>query len=276
MSLTLSAMAASDLIARLGTAAAPLVFDVRRRPVFEAAERLVAGARWRDPARAAVWGRDVEPGREIVVYCVHGHEVSQAAAALLQSIGRRARYLDGGFDAHRAAGGPTIARAARPDCDAAPSHWITRERPKVDRIACPWLVRRFVDPDAVIHYVAADRVAAVANEIGAIPFDIDGVVYSHDGELCSFDTCIARLGIEDAHLAHLARIVRGADTARLDLEPECAGLLAMALGLSRLHADDRAALEAGLTVYDALYAWVRSARAETHNWPADWSARGAA
>jgi hypothetical protein len=205
-----------------------------------------------------------------VVYCAHGHEVSQAAAARLRALGLKARFLDGGFDAYVAAGGATISRSARPDCDETPSEWVTRERPKVDRIACPWLVRRFVDPDAVFHYVDPTHVAATAKQLGAIPYDFDGIEYSHDGELCSFDTMLARLGIEEEALPLMARIVRGADTARLDLEPECAGLLATALGISRAFEDDLAALEAGMVVYDAMYSWLRFARAERHNWPADW------
>jgi len=267
-----NALTPAELIARLGGAGQPLVFDVRRRQTVDAVGRMVAGARWRPHDKAAEWGRSLPAAADVVVYCVHGHEVSQAAAALLRSLGLKAGYLLGGFEAYTAAGGPSIGIGARPDCDITPSHWITRERPKVDRIAVPWLVRRFVDPDAVIHYVAPDRVAAVAEEIGAIPFDIDGVEYSHEGERCSFDTCIARLGIADDALMHLARIVRGADTARLDLEPECAGLLAAALGISSAAADDRQALAAGMVIYDALYAWVRFARAERHNWPADWQA----
>ncbi|MEC9367904.1 MAG: chromate resistance protein ChrB domain-containing protein, partial [Pseudomonadota bacterium] len=147
------------------------------------------------------------------------------------------------------------------------SQWVTRERPKIDRLACPWLIRRFLDPDAVIHYVAPDLVKEVARETGGIPFDVDGVEYGHEGEFCSFDTLISKFGIDDPNLLHLARIVRGADTARLDMEPQCAGLLAIALGISAGHSNDHEALGVGMAVYDALYAWTRFARSETHNWP---------
>ena len=268
MSTAVSAMTTAELAHRLGTRRAPLVFDVRRSTAFQAAERMIAGARWRDHRDAQSWGLSLPVDVDIVVYCAHGHEVGQSACASLRSIGRRARYLDHGFDGFLAAGGPTVRKQARPDCDARPSQWVTRERPKIDRLACPWLIRRFVDPDAVIHYVAPDRVQGVAAEIGAIPFDIEGVDYAHVGERCSFDTFIEKLGIEEPGLLHLARIVRGADTARLDLEPQCAGLLALALGISVSHDDDQEALATGMAVYDALYAWVRFARTETHNWPA--------
>src|SRR5690606_38739526 len=130
------------------------------------------------------------------------------------------------------------------------SRWVTRERPKIDRIACPWLVSRFVDPDAVFHYVAPDFVTDVAKETGAVPYDIPGVDFSHAGEACSFDAFVAWAGLEDAALADLAAIVRGADTGHPDLAPECAGLLAVSLGLSALYGDDLAMLEAALPVYD--------------------------
>jgi hypothetical protein len=145
--------------------------------------------------------------------------------------------------------------------------WITRERPKIDRVACPWLIARFVDREADFLFVPPGDVLRVAAETGAIPYDVEGVELSHDGPLCSFDAFLAKyaLGSDDA-LAHLAVIVRGADTARLDLAPECAGLLAVSLGLSRLYHDDHEQLGHGFLVYDALYAWLREARTETHTW----------
>ena len=132
----------------------------------------------------------------------------------------------------------------------------------------PWLIRRFIDPFAVFHFVPAQWVKDVAEELDAIPFDIEDVHYSHRGETCTFDTLIAEFAIADPALAHLARIVRGADTARLDLEPQSAGLLAISLGLSAIEADDIRQLEAGMPIYDALYGWCRHATGERHNWPA--------
>jgi len=149
---------------------------------------------------------------------------------------------------------------------------VTRARPKVDRIACPWLIKRFVDPSAVFLFVAPSEVAAVAEQFGAVPFDIDGVFWSHRGELCTFDIMLSEFRLENAALARLATIVRGADTARLELAPQAAGLLALSLGLSRLHADDLRQLDAGMGLYDALYLWCRDAVEETHAWP---SGRGA-
>lgn len=145
--------------------------------------------------------------------------------------------------------------------------WVTRARPKIDRIACPWLIRRFVDPSAVILFVAPSEVEGVAERHDAAPFDIEGVFFSHRGELCSFDVMLAELGLSIPALDRLATIVRAADTARLDLAPEAAGLLAVSLGLSRMYADDLEQLEAGMLVYDAFYRWARDATGETHNWP---------
>jgi hypothetical protein len=140
-----------------------------------------------------------------------------------------------------------------------PSKWITRERPKIDRIACPWLIRRFVDPAAEFLYVPTERVFAVARETGAVPYDIPGAApFSHEGEKCSFDAFISVFGLAAPGLDRLALIVRGADTARLDLAPQCAGLLAISQGLSATFADDRAMLAQGMTVYDALFAWCRA------------------
>lgn len=144
---------------------------------------------------------------------------------------------------------------------------MTRARPKIDRIACPWLIRRFVDPQAVFLFVAPQEVVAVGERFNAVPFDIEGVFWSHRGELCTFDVMVEEFGLSTEPLLRLARIVRGADTARLDLEPQAAGLLAASLGLSRLFSDDLEQLEAGMTLYDAFYRWCRDATDETHNWP---------
>jgi hypothetical protein len=145
--------------------------------------------------------------------------------------------------------------------------WITRERPKIDRIACPWLVRRFIDQSPKFLFVPADQVLAVAEREGAIPYDIPGVKLSHFGELCSFDTFLAEYQLTDPALAALAVIVRGADTARLDLAPQAPGLLALSLGLSRIFENDHEMLSHGMVMYDALYAWCRDCQAETHGWP---------
>jgi hypothetical protein len=147
--------------------------------------------------------------------------------------------------------------------------WITRERPKIDRIACPWLVARFIDREPQFLYVPPDRVLAVAAETGAVPYDVPGVELTHVGERCSFDAFIAKYRLDDAALVELAAIVRGADTDRPDLAPQCAGLAAISLGLGRVFTDDHELLAQGMVVYDALYAWCRdhhAGRAERHGW----------
>jgi hypothetical protein len=145
--------------------------------------------------------------------------------------------------------------------------WITRARPKIDRIACPWLIARFIDDEPEFLFVPAESVMDVARERQAIPFDVPGVELSHSGELCSFDAFLKKYRLDDPPLHALASIVRGADTGRLDLAPQAAGLLAVSLGLSALFSDDHAMLDRGFVVYDALYAWLREARDETHGWP---------
>jgi hypothetical protein len=145
--------------------------------------------------------------------------------------------------------------------------WITRERPKIDRIACPWLIVHFVDAEAEFLYVPATDVMRVATETGAIPYDIPGVELSHVGELCSFDAFLDKYKLTDAALLQLAVIVRGADTSRLNLTPQSAGLYAMSLGLSQNFSDDHAMLKHGMVMYDALYAWCKNCQAQTHNWP---------
>jgi hypothetical protein len=145
--------------------------------------------------------------------------------------------------------------------------WITRERPKIDRIACPWLVARFIDTEAEFLYVPAAQVLPITEMTGAIPYDVPDVELSHVGELCSFDAFLLKYGLDDSALAQLAVIVRGADTSRLDLSPQSAGLYAISLGLSHTFADDHELLKYGMVMYDALYAWCRDYQAETHNWP---------
>lgn len=145
--------------------------------------------------------------------------------------------------------------------------WITRERPKIDRIACPWLIARFIDEAPEFLYVPAGDVWRMADETGAIPYDIPGVEFTHVGELCSFDAFLKKYDLTDPPLQQLATIVRGADTSRLDLTPQSSGLHAISLGLSHVFADDHEMLKHGMVVYDALYAWCRHCQGETHNWP---------
>ena len=145
--------------------------------------------------------------------------------------------------------------------------WVTRERPKIVRIACPWLILRFIDREAKFHYVPADQVLVVAQEIGATPYDIPGVALTHVGEFCSFDAFLTQYRLADSALSQLAVIVRGADTSRLDLAPQCAGLYAISLGLSATLTNDHEMLRHGLVMYDALYTWCAKLQTETHAWP---------
>lgn len=144
--------------------------------------------------------------------------------------------------------------------------WVTRERPKIDRIACPWLIARFIDNAPEFLYVPSNQVLVTAKETGATPYDIPGVEMGHDGELCSFDTFLRKYKLIDPALQKLANIVRGADTDRLDLAPQAAGLLAISLGLSHNFKNDHDMLNQGMIMYDALYAWCKELQGETHNW----------
>jgi rhodanese-related sulfurtransferase len=258
-----------EKLARLvGTANAPAIIDVRTEDDFSADPRLVPGSLRRGHAEPWRWASDISCDSAVVV-CQRGQKLSQGVAAWLRYEGIEAESLDGGYEAWIAAAQPVIRTEALPPRDAlGRTVWVTRERPKIDRIACPWLIRRFVDPGAVFLFVAPQEVQAVAERFGGAPYDIEGVFFSHRGENCSFDTMLEEFGLKTAPLLRLATIVRGADTARPDLAPEAPGLLAASLGLSRMFSDDLEQLEAGMTLYDAFYRWCRDATDETHNWPA--------
>ncbi len=258
-----NSISSDRLYARLGTAFSPLLLDVRRAEAFESGDRLIAGAARRDPENDPQWLEGLPADRMVVAYCVHGQNVSQSAAAALRDAGLQGVFLEGGIAAWTEQGLPTRQRVPIPT-----KAWVTRERPKIDRIACPWLISRFIDPEAEFVYVPTSDVIAYAGRIGATPYDIEGVEFAHEGERCSFDTIIRIFGIEDPTLDHLATIVRGADTSRHDLSPQCGGLFAISLGLSANFQNDHEMLAHGMVIYDALYTWRRSLQAETHNWPA--------
>lgn len=266
-----NAISNDKLFRLIGTPRAPLLLDVRSDEDYEADPRLIPGAIRADDQALAAFAAPTGAGSavgSVVAVCEAGHRRCQGAAAWLRAEGVACEYLEDGYEAWRAAGLPMISPDKLPARDAqGRTVWVTRARPKIDRIACPWLIRRFVDPRAVILFVAPSEVLGVAERYGAAPFDIKGVFFSHRDELCSFDVMLAEFGLSVPALDRLARIVRGADTARLELEPEAAGLLAISLGLSRMYADDLEQLDAGMLVYDALYRWTRDASDETHNWP---------
>lgn len=246
-----------NLHERLGTAQAPLLIDVRRPPAFEADDRLIIGSARRLPDDIAKWRNTLPTGRSVVAYCVHGHEVSQGVASALQKNGVQANYLAGGIADWKERKLPTRRKRG-----AAENKWVTREHPKIDRIACPWLVSRFVNPDAEFIYVPPNDVAKVAAEIGGTPYDIKGAEFGHVGDQCSFDAIVRIYGIEDPALDHLATIVRGADTSRPDLTPQGEGLLAISFGLSANFPNDHEMLKHGMVMYDALYTWCRLQQAK--------------
>ncbi|WP_137128176.1 sulfurtransferase/chromate resistance protein [Roseomonas sp. HF4] len=256
-----------QLARRIGLPDAPLLIDVRTAEDAAADPRFLPCAIRRSHSDVNGWAAGFT-GRDAVIVCQKGLKLSQGVAAWLRHAGANAESLEGGFEGWRDAGLPLVSPAHVPARDAAGrTLWVTRARPKVDRIACPWLIRRFIDPGAVFLFVAPSEVAAVADRFGATPFDIEGVFWSHRGDGCTFDTMLDEFGLHTEPLDRLALIVRGADTARPDLAPEAAGLLAASLGLSRMHRDDLVQLDAGLALYDAFYRWARDATEETHNWP---------
>lgn len=275
------------LNALLGRANTPLILDVRREPKFVESKRIVCGSVRCTPENVEAFALSHSP-QNVVVYCVYGHNVSEDATTQLRLAGWGAQALAGGIEggkegndadadtAHNLAAWrtqtlPTIQK--RPDWGVTgenPSRWITRARPKIDRIACPWLICRFIDPRAEFFYVPTEQVFAEAKRLNAVAYDIPGAPVSHEGDLCSFDALIKGFDLHLPALDILARIVRGADTDRLDLAAQSAGLLALSLGLSRLHgSDDHAMLAAAMPMYDALYAWCHDkahAQDEAHNW----------
>lgn len=257
-----NAISPDKLVRLIGTPACPALIDVRGE-----SEDLLPGSVQRPAEKVSNWAGTLA-GRQAIVACVHGQERSAGVAALLRSEGVDAEILEGGVAAWREAGLPLIDPAKLPQQDSeSRTVWVTRARPKVDRIACPWLVRRFVDPTAIFLFVAPNEVEGVAERFKAAPFDVDGVFWSHRGELCTFDVMVDEFGLGGFEaLERLAVIVRGADTARPEIAPQAAGLLAASLGLSRMYSDDLEQLEAGMLLYDAFYRWCRDAVDETHDW----------
>lgn len=253
-------ISSSDLLSEISSNAPPIVIDVRKAAVFWEANCMLAGALRREPEQVSAWAQTL-PKANTVVYCAHGKEVSQRVAAALNGAGIAARYLEGGLEEWTALGG---ALDHKPPGGS--SRWVTRERPKIDRIACPWLVARFVDPDAEFLYVPPNEVLGAAKAKDAVPYDVPDVHFSHEGELCSFDAFLRHYRLTDPALGDLAVIVRGADTARLDLAPQAAGLAAVSLGLSRNFRDDHEMLKHGMVLYDALYTWCKEGKEETHTW----------
>jgi rhodanese-related sulfurtransferase len=251
-----------NLYACLGDSSAPIVVDVRSPADLFAMDRLIPGSISRTPTDIEAWWRDLPVGRPVVICDASGTSQSEEVARTLRQFGTAAGFLTDGFNGWYERGLPT-----RRILPVATEKWVTRKRPKIDRIACPWLIRRLINPLAEFIYVPAADVLASAAATWATPYDIDGVQFTHENEFCSFDTILRLFDINIPALNQLATIVRGADTSRHDLAPQCAGLFAISLGLSANYPDDHRMLEHGMVIYDALYSWCRSLQGETHNWP---------
>ena len=258
----LNCISSDKLFRLIGTPHCPAIIDVRPD-----GDGLIPASSKRSAERVAEWASSVTADK-VVVACVHGGSASAGVAAWLRHRGVDAEILDGGFEGWVGSGLPVLNQDVLPPRDPeGRTVWVTRARPKVDRIACPWLIRRFVDPSAVFLFASPSDVSGVAERFSAAAFDVEGVFWSHRGDLCTFDTMVEEFGLRgfDA-LQSLAAIVRGADTAHPEIAPQAAGLLAASLGLSRMYADDLDQLEAGMLLYDAFYRWCRDASEETHDW----------
>lgn len=250
----------------IGTPDAPVIIDVRVDEDFILDPRLIPTARRHrfDDVTSLV---PELVGKSVVITCQKGKKLSAGSAAVLRAQGIKAEYLLGGHLAWSAAKEMAVPVAAIPARPNGHTVWVTRQRPKIDRIACPWLIRRFVDPNAQFLFVPPTEIDGVAEHFNATPFDVADGFWSHRGEGCTFDTMLGEFALKSDALSHLAVIVRGADTDQLNLAPECPGLLAASLGLSRMYRDDLEQLEAGMTLYDSFYRWARDATDETHKTP---------
>lgn len=251
-----------NLMRLIGTPQCPVIIDVCTDDDFDEDPTLIPTAtRHPHGDTAALVGK--LSGQDVVVACHKGLKLSHGVAAYLRAKGINAQILTGGNVAWTDAGLPRVPVAQIPG-----SLWVTRHRPKIDRIACPWLIRRFIDTQATFLFVPPSTVIDVADRFGATAFDIENCDWTHEGDLCTFDVMIKRFGLNHPALETLATVVRAADTDRHDLAPQAAGLLALSVGLSRMFRDDTAQLDAGMLLYDALYRWARDGQEEGHDWPA--------
>lgn len=251
----------------IGTPDLPAVFDVSTDADFSEDPLMIPTAvRHPHGDTAGLIARLA--ARDCVIVCQKGKKISQGMAAWLRAEGFNAQYLQGGNHGWRdTPAAPRVLAKAIPDAVQVATLWVTRHRPKIDRIACPWLIRRFVDPEARFLFVAPEAVAGVADRYGATPFDVEGVFWTHRGPKCTFDTMLDEFEIHTDALDRLARVIRAADTDTHGDAPEAAGLLALSVGLSRQYRDDTAQLDAGLRICDALFRWARDGTGESHGWP---------
>lgn len=253
----------------IGTPQSPVLIDIRTDPDFDDDPCLIPGAVRHRHADVAGIGQSIGDA-PCVVICQKGKKLSQGLVSLLQADGHHAEYLEGGMFGWRETEGALCVPASSlpPTAPHGGTLWVTRHRPKIDRIACPWLIRRFVDAHARFLFVAPSEISGVAEHFGATPFDVEGSDWGHQGDKCTFDAMLDGFQLHSVALDRMAAVIRAADTNRHDLSPEAAGLLALSVGLSRQYRDDQQQLEAGLNLYDALYRWARDGFEETHDWPA--------
>ncbi|SFD68261.1 hypothetical protein SAMN04488523_10260 [Sulfitobacter brevis] len=262
-------MTVPQLLRLIGTPDAPVIIDISIDPDHAEDPFLIPGS-VRYPHTDLAGLKAHLAGRPCVIVCQRGLKLSQGLAARLRADGLRAEYLSGGMYGWRDhAETLRIPAAALPEKVDGATLWVTRHRPKIDRIACPWLIRRFIDPQARFLFVSPAEVSGVAERFGATPFDVEGVTFSHRGAKCTFDALLDDFCLHSDALNRLATVIRAADTNRHEDAPQAAGLLALSVGLSRQYRDDHAQLEAGMALYDALYRWARDGSDEGHDWPAD-------
>jgi len=253
------------LYEQVGLLSAPTIVDLRGEDAFHAFARRLPGAHRSPAAQIAQWAKTFSRHRPVVVYGADD-TVDKEPLETLMSLGLDVQTLEGGIRAWREAGYVTVRDRTELHTRGG-SRWVTRERPKIDRLACPWLVRRFIDPDAQFFYTPAARVRSDAETLGAQPYDIADVTFSHRGDKCSFDAFLDEFDLRDPVLDEIADIVRAADTGELAQSPQAPGLLAISIGMGVNVVDDVVLMEQAMIVYDALYAWCKTSRHETHSWP---------
>ena len=260
----------AQLFKKIGTPDAPRIIDTRLAEDYVRDIALIPSSRRISHQTVLNTLQDKPqdtPTGKTVVVCHEGHKVSHGAAAVLRAQGVPAEVLSGGFCAWREQGLPLVSLQALPEKHRQAGLWVKRQRPKIDRIACPWLLRRFIDPDAHILFVPPSEVLAVADTFDAISFDIEQGEITHEGPLCTFEVMLKRFERHSEALTRMARVIRAADTNQIETTPQAAGLLALSIGLSKLYRNDNTQLSAGMTLYDMLYLWARDGVNETHDWP---------
>lgn len=254
----------SQLSRLIGIPNAPTIIDVRIDDDFVQDPQILPTAKRHSHTDIASLLPSLK-NQSVIIYCQKGKKISQGCVAILREAGIQAESLQGGHFAWKDAKQPLLTMEKLPKTNLqGRTVWVTKQRPKIDRIACPWLIRRFVDPHAQFLFVSPSEVLDVAEKFSATPFDIDDVFWGHRDDQCTFDTMLHEFSLQTKALMNLATIVRGADTNNHNLAPEAAGLLAASLGLSRMYKDDNEQLNAGMLLYDALYRWARDATHEQH------------